>query len=364
MINSPQVFDNEFSAGNSERASHLTSFVEGFYNFKKPELEFLKIFSSRREFSFLIKLDCIDTNINLFRTMIGTASDLTARGFKKVSGVGQSAEGENLRGYFASNLFSEQSRAAKLNLRGKVFVVSVRDKIREVEFIAENIKEIMKKDTAQKLDGICVASYLPQNYSQIVREVFSKYQIPANITDRYTLESNNAVNALLSFIDIKSRDYERGTMLRAITNRVLTIGDGIGASEAGSILFNAAALCRFERGLKNFRELIASRLELLGSLAKEESDGSEIYRDMETMTNARKLLDRIESKLTLFKKDLTTDEFRRAIKSLVGSLNVYGNIAQMNVDGVSTEIVERDARAISVLFEVLDEFAEDGSRKR
>ena len=358
MINSAEIINKSFP-------NNLTFFVEGFYNFKKPELELLKILSSRKDFSFLVKVDCIDTNANLFRTMIGTMSDLMARGFKKADNLvidNRQSPVINLRECFALNLFSETNRMEKLNLKEKVFVVSVRDKLREVEFVAEKVKEVMKNNPVQKLDCFCVASYLPQNYSQIVREVFAKYQIPANVTDRHTLESNNVVNAILSFIDIKSKDYERGTMLRAITNRVLTISDEMSASEAGGVLYNAAALCRFERGLRSFREMIASRLGLLGKLAKEESDENEMHRDAEALAKARKLLDRIEKKLAPFKKELTPGEFRSAIKSLVSSLNIYGNIARMNVDKVSTEIVERDARALSAFFEVLDEFVEMETR--
>ena len=378
----------DFSTISHRLSANLTFFVEGFYNFKKPELDFLKILSSQKNFSFLVKLDCNGTNENLFKTMAGTAADLIARGFKKTVSSKEKAVSRNqieesektIREYFAMNLFSEKIQysapqahrplAEKLNLEEKVFIVNVQDKLHEIEFVAEKIKEIMKNDPSQKLDGICVASYLPQDYSRLVREVFAKYQIPANVTDRYTLESNNVVNGILSFIDIALTDYERGTLLRAVTNRALTIrangtgGDEISASEAGSILYHTAALCRFERGLKNFRRAIVSRLEFLSKIENEEPEDTGTRRDIETLTKARKLLDLIEEKLTPFrnagaKQDSSlAEESRNAVKSLVNSLKIHENIVRLNVDGLTTETVERDARALSAFFDVLDDVVE------
>jgi len=376
ITNSPSILRNLAGLWNFDTAANLTFFVEGFYNFKKPELEFLKILSLRKEFSFLIRLDCIDANANLFSTMMGTASELAARGFERAvsrdmtdqifmkgKGADRNISQGDIREYFAIHLFAEEHPAAKLNLKEKVFVVEVRDKLREIEFVAEKIKEIVTRNSAQKLDDICVASYLPQHYSRLVREVFTKYHIPTNVTDRFTLDSNNVVNAILSFIDIKLSDYERGALLRAITNHALTITDEMDAAEAGSILYHAAAICRFERGLKQFRDTIASRLSFLGRIAREQIDDdgtseTEIHRQIKILTKTRRLLEIIEQKLMWFKAEITPDEFRSAIKSLVGSLMIHENIARMDVSGVSTEVVERDARALSAFFKVLDEVVE------
>lgn len=343
-----------------------TFFVEGFYNFKKPELEFLRILSSCRRFSFVVKLDCGYENENLFKTMLATSAELADRGFKiqKTKSKPEVDRKAGLRSYFESCLFAERELNTKFDLAGKVFVVSVPDKLREVEFVAEKIKEIVDKNPGQKLDRICVASYLPQSYSQIVREVFAKYQIPANITDRYTLESNGAVNAVLSFIDIKLTGCERGALLRALTNRILSVSEEMSASEAGSVVYRAAALCRFERGLKKFKDAIETRVELLEKLGREDPDenGIQIRHDVDALKKTRRLLDSIENKLAAFpdssREGLSPDEFRGAVKSLVYGLGVYENIARLNIQRVSTEVVERDARALSAFFEVLDEVAE------
>ncbi|MCL5267013.1 MAG: PD-(D/E)XK nuclease family protein [Bacteroidetes bacterium] len=339
-----------------------TFYVEGFYSFKKPELEFLRRLSARMDFSFLIKLDCSDRNEDIFRTMLATSDELVSRGFKPQEAGADSSRQDNssLRDYLALNLFSDETPRDKLDLKDKVYVVSVRDSLREAEFVAEKIKDILKKDPGKNLDRICIASYLPQNYSSIFREVFPKYGIPANITDRYTLETNSVVNAILSFIDIKITDYERVALLRAVTNRVLTISENTNASEAGSILYDAAASCRFERGLKNFRETIEARLGILRGLSQEGTDenAAQIAHDIGILVKARQLIDTIERKLTPFSHDLTPEEFQEAVGSLVAGLRVYENIARLNVNGISAEIVERDAQAMSSFQEVLDEVVE------
>ncbi len=340
----------------------MTAFVEGFYNFKKPELEFLRLVSSTKRFSFLVKLDCDQSNANLFRTMISTSNDLIARGFRVRTPKredGSSPE-RKVGEFLAAHLFAGEPPARRADLRNKIMIAGARDNLREAESVAEKIKEIMKSDPGQKLDRICVASYLSQNYSRIFREVFSKYRIPANITDRYTLESNNVVNAILSFIDIKVADYERGALMRAITNSMLKVADQFTPRSAGSIIYNAARVCRFERGLKAFRETIASRLEFLKGLrdSDPESFAEQSARDIDTLRDALKILDSIEAKVSGFDADLSPVEFRGEVKALVTELGIYENIARVKVSGISTEVVERDARALSAFFEVLDEVVE------
>lgn len=343
----------------------FTFFVEGFYNFKKPELEFLAMLSSRKTFSFLVKLDCVDTNENLFKTMLGTSADLLERGFKKVETSSGKPEEKNLREYFASHLFSEETPTVKLNLEGKIFASSVSDKLREVEFVAEKVKEIIDESPSQKLDGICIASYLPQDYSQLVREIFAKYRIPANVTDRFKLESSSVVNAVLSFIDIRLADYERSSLLRAITNRCIVISDDLTPGVAGSIIYDAARLCKFERGLKSFKEAIAYRLELARKFGDEHLDEDEIQirRNVGTLNDARTILGSVEDKLVRFQNEMLPSEFRSAIKCLLNDLKVYESVVKINVENVPAETVERDARALTAFLDVVDEIVEIETEK-
>ncbi len=340
----------------------LTVFVEGFYNFKKPELEFLRLTSSSKLYSFLIKLDCNESNESLFRTMISTSRDLTERGFRLQTQreVDVSKLEENVGEFLASHLFADDPPSHRIDMKGRIFVAGVRDSLKEAEFVAEKIKEVVRENPAQKLDRICVASYLPQSYSRIFREVFRKYRIPSNITDRYTLESNGVVNAILSFLDIKVTDYERVALMRAITNRTLTISDEFSPSQTASTVYSAARMCRFERGLRTFRESITSRLEFLEKMDASDSDDNaeQAARDIRTLRNAQRILDAIEAKLSALNSDLTPEEFRSRLRSLVNDLSIHENIVRINVAGVSTEIVERDSRALSSFLEVLDEVVE------
>lgn len=337
----------------------LTVFVEGFYNFKKPELDFLRLVSSEKRFSFLIRLDCNESNRNLFRTMISTSADLSARGFSTEGSAADAGKSgvESAAEFLASNLFGDDPPFRRADMREKVSVVEVRDSLREAEFVAERIKEIAKRNPGQKLDRICVASYLPQNYSRLFREVFRKYRVPANITDRYTLESNGVVNAILSFTDIKAADYERVTLMRAVTNRVLTLSGEFGADRTGSILYNAARLCRFERGLRSFRDSIEMRLEFMKNIGA--SDGEEnadkLARDTDILVKARRILGMIDSKLSPFNGLLSPEEFRDRMKKLVTDIGIHRNIVRVDTGGISAEVIERDARALSAFFDVLDE---------
>lgn len=334
-------------------------FVEGFYNFKKPELDFLRLISSHKHFSFLVKLDCNESNYNLFRTMIATARDLTKRGFKRLepdwrrgdATVGPQGE------YLELHLFADDPLEKKADLSAKVFVTGVRDSLREAEFVAERIKEIVAGQSAQRLDRICVAAYLPQNYSRIFREVFRKYRIPSNITDRYTLDTNNTVNALLSFMEIKTSDYERGSLMRAITNRTIRVSEQFEPGKTGSIIYNAARLCRFERGLGTFKNSIDSQIRFLENLTRSDSDidSGRTEHEVDTLKNAAIILDEVEQKLSAFNGAMTPEEFGAGMRALVHDLGVHENILKLEAAGVSTEVIEHDARALASFLDVLNE---------
>ncbi len=339
----------------------MTAFVEGFYNFKKPELEFLWIISSNRDHSFLVKLDCDESNENLFRTMIATSKELRARGFRLRSQGRDAASlvGSSTGEFMAAHLFADRQVTPKRNLKDSVFVAGLKDNLGEAEFVAEKIREIMRGDPNQELSRICVASYLPQNYSRLFREVFSKYRIPANITDRYTLESNSAVNAVLSFVDVKASDFERVALLRGVTNRLISVSDKYLPDRAGSIIYNASLICRFERGLRGFNDAISNRMAVLSNpaFADSESDFNRGAREIETLRNAREVLTSIEQLLSPFNGELAPDEFRLRLRTLVSRLRLRENIARLNLEGVAAEIIERDSRALSAFLDVVDEVA-------
>ncbi len=337
-------------------------FVEGFYNFKKPELDFLRLVSSDKRFKFLVTLDCNESNRNLFRTMLTTVRDLVQRGFRRIESEKQSSV-SHLKPtveYLSRYLFCDDLPERRINLREKVFVAGVRDNLREAEFVAERIKEIVAREPAQRLDRICVASYLPQNYSGLFREVFRKYRIPANITDRYTLESNSVVNAILSFLDIKATDYERRALMRSVTNRLISVSREFEPGRAGSIIYNAARLCRFERGLVPFLGAIDARIRFLESagLSAPDTDSGRVERDVNTLKDARTILEGIENRLAGLNGPTTPEEFGDRLKVLVNNLGIHENILRIEARGVPTEVIERDGRALTAFFDVLNEVVE------
>ncbi len=336
--------------------------VEGFYNFKLPELDFLRMLSANKNFSFLIRLDCNEANPDLFRTMIETSDELTKRGFARVPENGTSVSDgmKGIRDLLGEHLFSDKRPDTRINLKDKAFIAAARDKLREAEIVAEKIKELIENSPSQPLHRICVVSYLPQDYSAIFREVFTKYRIPANITDRYTLESNGVVNAILSFIEISLSDYERNSLVKALTNRSVTIDGHSGPDLSGSVIHNAALLCRFERGKEAFKGAIAARLQFLHKLGhdKTEDNDDQNEKEIKILERAGRVLNFVEMALEGFNDELTPTEFRKEVGSLVDKLSIRRNIVAGEADSLHTDLAERDARALTSFFDVLDELVQ------
>ncbi len=128
-------------------------------------------------------------------------------------------------------------------------------------------------------------------------------------------------------------------------------------SAAGSIIYDAAVLCRFERGLKSFKEAIARRLDLIGKLGRDDPDQDEIQirRNEQTLKQAQTILESVEEKLVPFRKEMSPSEFLSGMKSSLNNLKVHNSIIKVDVANVAAEIVERDAKALSAFLEVIEE---------
>ncbi|MGC8653664.1 MAG: PD-(D/E)XK nuclease family protein [Candidatus Kryptoniota bacterium] len=344
--------------------SPLVFFIEGFYSFKKPELELIKNISLNAEACFAVKLDCTSENEELFRTMYQTAEELKSIGFKEQN---QNREDEpsstQISILLGKRLFKKPiGEVNKINLRENFLRVCVPDIYSELEYVAKRIKDIVAQNPSQQLSRICVASHLPQNYSQIFREVFTAYGIPANITDRYTLDNSALINSILSFIELKIRDFERDSLFRATSSDYIIFSEQHEPRKARNILYRTAALCKFERGFSYFLKTIESKIAVLSKI-QEDSDADRkgsIQRDIETLQSGTKLLKEINDRLQILKDNVTAAELRNEIMQLVKELHIYENITCIKTTNVPTEIIERDARALSKFFSVLDEIVDLG----
>lgn len=344
--------------------SPLVFFVEGFYSFKKPELQLIGNISRSHKVSFAVKLDCIPENEELFKTMYETVKELKSIGFEEKNQIGEDDQrSPKLSVLLGKKLFNKpRGEIKKINLSENFLQVRVPNIYCEPEYVAQRIKDILAENPSQQLSRICVASYLPQNYSQLFREVFNAYGIPANITDRYTLDTSELINSIISFIDLRVRDFERESLFRATSSDYITFSKSFEPRKARNILLRAAALCKFERGLSYFFKTIESKIAILNKTLEDADVDRKrsIQKDIDTLQSAAKLLTEINEKLQILSDDLTPAELRNGIMRLVKELHIYESITNIDTANVPVDIIEKDSRALSKFFKVLDEIVELG----
>lgn len=342
--------------------SPLFFFIEGFYSFKKPELELIKNISLNPNAHVAIKLDCIPGNEELFKTMYQTATHLKSIGFKE-----QNKDEEDLQSsarfsiLLGQRLFNEpRGEVKKLNLNENFLEVRVPDIYYESKYVAQKIKDILAENPSQQLSKICVASYLPQNYSQLFREVFAAYKIPANITDRYTLDNSGVINSIISFIHLKVSDFERDSLFRAIGSDYVTFSKDYESKRARDVLIRTASLCKFERGFSHFLKLIEAKIASLNKMLEEPDleRKASVEKDIKTLKVGASILNEINNRLQILKDNLTSGELRDEIVQLAKELRIYENITNIETTNAPIDILEKDARALSKFFAVLDEIVE------
>src|SRR5690606_34337747 len=85
--------------------------------------------------------------------------------------------------------------------------------------------EIINLITEKKVEPhrICVAFNLIQKYSPLIRDIFTLYGLPYNLTDRFSLGNSAPVTALINFLEISENDYFYKNIFRALSSGYINI---------------------------------------------------------------------------------------------------------------------------------------------
>ena len=159
--------------------------------------------------------------------------------------------------HFSQNLFRKiegvRPSVEKLNLTNCITLVKTRDRVKEVEAVAEFIKGQILDGSSSALHRICLTYYNLERYVPLIRELFPIYGVPYTLHEETPLSTSPFAGAFFSLLDkidenVTSRSEER------LQNPYFIIEN----------LAQVAADCEFDSAMSPsaFRQSVASLIQI------------------------------------------------------------------------------------------------------
>lgn len=339
---------NEFSLG--EFQSRFTQLyldtnlfvVNGFDEFTTPEIEIISKVSKIHNLRLFVTLDYYRSNQSIFTHLDKCYSKFIERGFNLIEEVSTVSQ-DGFPKYVREKLFNVTVSKPLKKYYDKINIINSGTREKEIENIAKEIKIILQ-DKSIKPAEICVSFNLIQAYSPIIRDVFGLYEIPYNLTDRYSLDTSYPVLSILNYLEILENDFYYKNIFRALGSHLIQNEIDI------SNLLYVAVNHKIVAGYDNWKSIITDELKAQNSLDDEIENRSIEKRALEKgLTDIKKIFNLLKP----FSVKLTPEEFAESLLNLIHSSGLSLSLLETN-----SETSEKNVKALTAFIDVLEEITE------
>lgn len=318
--------------------------IHGFDEFTIPEIEIINKTADVPGLELYLYLDYYSFNTSIFYHLDKCYSKFIAKGFLELEDKSNSTLND-FHNQIRANLFSFKEKHRITRYQNNLFSIEARDRVEEIELIAKEIKELIIKNKIEP-HNICVVFNLIQNYSPLIRDIFSYYKIPFNLTDRYLLGQDSIVTALINFLEIIENDFYYKNIFRALSLNYLKI-QGIDLSN----ILKASVNLRIISG---YNAWINSLNQALNQPSNNERNEDGITdRERQIYQKALEDISKLYNLLKPFARTLTVSEFQNEFNTLIFNFDIHTILVNSKVDNA-----ERNIKAFesfnSTISELLD----------
>jgi ATP-dependent helicase/nuclease subunit B len=317
--------------------------INGFDEFTAPETNIINLSAEIKNLELFIVLDYFNYNPTIFSHLDSCHNRFIEKGFKEVTDLSPAPKPlfvNSIRERFA--LQSSQKQIDKF--KSQLTVIKARSREEEIELVAKQIKLLLQKSNIEP-NRLCVVFNLIEKYSPIIRDRFSLFGIPFNLTDRLSLSTSEPIKGIIHLLEIVENDFYYKSILRAMGNYFAEIG-GIDLSN----LLKVAVELKIVSGYTNWLNKIHESINELESNYGERNDNT---AKIESYKGAEKDIQAIKEILRPFDQKLQPKEFKQHLLSLIFQLNFPGKILNSSQD-----IVEKDLKALNTFITSLNELTE------
>lgn len=316
--------------------------INGFDEFTSPEIEIITRCAKFKNKELFLYFDYYNYNPAIFSHLDKCYDKFSSKGFVDIEDKSPAVFNE-FQKIVRSRLFKLESDKKVNNFENELIVIRSGDRVEEIELIAKEIKELILKENIEP-DKICVAFNLIQNYSPIIRDVFTNFGIPFNLTDRFSLSTSPIVIALINFLEILENDFYYKNIFRALSLNYLKI-DGIDLSN----LLRASVQLKVISGYSNWIDKINN------ALAQSDSDDENKRNEHDNAVYSKVLNDlkKIFKLLEPFTKPMSIQKFKEELENLIFTFQIP--VLLVNSGGND---IEKDIKAFEEFFLTIDELLE------
>jgi ATP-dependent helicase/nuclease subunit B len=330
-------------------------FIYGFSEFSRPEIRFINTLFDLENVNVSIWYDYNQQNHHLF----GHLSD-SIDSFKnniKIKSILENETENKFSDFIAGNLFKYNNTVKKQDFSEKINLFAAKDRLEEVEFICKQIRNIIKTNPDIDLTRICIATYSTEKYTNLFRELFDRFQIPVNITDRFKLSSSALISSFIAFLEIPHNNFRRKDIFRALLSPYLKFIKPDGKEIDTFNLFNISNFLKIKFGEDLWINKIERRLAFLNGLLNggETQDEIKIKNEIRKLELAKEDILFLKSFFTVFSSKLLPREFENEILKLIKKLGISFNILNIHSNIFEKELIEKDTRALSKFLDLLSE---------
>jgi ATP-dependent helicase/nuclease subunit B len=331
--------------------------VSGFDKFSDPELTLLAALAGIPQFRTIVSFDYHGENDRLFGHLEDNYKKFLEIGFQKIPTARFSAR--PFTAHMADYCFSGK-RNKLYDAQQEVTLLEVPTRRDEVELAARIIKKLALDQPELDISKICVAMYQPGPYTPLFREVFAGYGIPANITDRYSLNQSPLVLSLLSLLMVQERNFQLRDIMRALSSPYCRFDSTEERIDAGN-LYEAAALLKVSggktawiSGCERRQNQIAQQL----AVVDDDIEADHLLREQRSLAKAADDIKRLTALLAPFEHSLRPYEFREQLLSLFEQIRVREGLLPSSSLPDDAEQCEKDARAFQKFLYFIDDYME------
>lgn len=380
-----------------------TIYFDSFTDFKKPEITFLSFFVKAAN-PFGIHIDYIfnplhqNGNGPLFGNLEDIIINLHKAGFHLISLsdspnekihneddiINLSNESEqqkifsDIPGFLRRWLFNTEKDLKNPKLSKYIRILIAENRKDEVKNIARLVRFLINFRDFQPSE-ICICSRQTDLYSGLFREIFSRYRIPSNITDRFNLAQSPVINAILSILNIVNGSFKFDDFSKALHSPYLCFEDKENSVTIDkSNLLDVAKKLRIRGGylfggekewIKKFEKSIENIKSSIDLSFKQSKDDYELKKLKLRLDSIKKANDDFQFLYNLFNfktKKLSVFEFQKIINDIINRFKIfkiiednYLSILKDDSDEFwKIEMIdqcENDSKAIKRFMELLEE---------
>lgn len=340
--------------------------IAGFDEFTEPELGFIRKLNAVPGLAMTLIFDFLPGNEELFGHLQENYERFVEFGFSPANGSGmqfsikaqQNADRHQdhvhrMISHIAQHLFFVEGQVDRYDSYPSITLACAKDRSREVEYVCRRVKQILLDNPGMDMSRICIAMPQPSPYTPLLREVFAKFGVPANITDRYLLIESPVVVAILGLLRIAVRGFQRDDLLRVIGSPYFTFQHEAVPVDSAN-LASVANTLRITAGYRTWIERLDNERSRLRKAIAANPDAGGLPHELQAVEKACEDVQYVHELLEDLQVELTPREFRARLLYLMNRTALVANMLEP-FSGEPSGGIERDVRAYRKFLEILEE---------